>query len=310
MDDPVDWEGYRFLSNLIEHGGLQKAARFHGISRSTAGRKIKRLEQQLGTRIVNRTPEGYSLTETGHYVAIRAEAMAQQAKEILQDVRGTDQRLEGPVTVTLTEAMAELILLPALVEFRERYPQIELELLLSNEKLDLGRQEADIAIRVGDPGPATLVGSIVGEMTYGLYGAECYLREKNWPRSIEMLSSCALIHASGEIADAPQARHLRRLAPNAPTGLYCNSIMAQHRAMLEGLGLAALPAYVAAQGQSSCRRVLEQEFAGVSDVWLLTNSNVLQTLRVRTVMNFLKKLLRKKLKRSAEKPIESESDQV
>ena len=81
MDDPVDWEGYRFLSNLIEQGGLQKAAQFHGVSRSTAGRKIKRLEQQLGTRIVNRTPEGYSLTETGYNVAIRAEAMAQQAKE-------------------------------------------------------------------------------------------------------------------------------------------------------------------------------------------------------------------------------------
>ena len=70
MDDPVDWEGYRFLSNLIEQGGLQKAARFHGVSRSTVGRKIKRLEQQLGTRIVNRTPEGYSLTETGYHVAI------------------------------------------------------------------------------------------------------------------------------------------------------------------------------------------------------------------------------------------------
>ncbi len=305
MDDPVDWEGYRFLSSLIEHGGLQKAARFHGVSRSTVGRKIKRLEQQLGTRIVNRTPAGYSLTETGHYVATRAEAMAQQAREILQDVHGTDQRLEGPVTVTLTEAMAEFILLPVLGEFREHYPQIELELRLSNEKLDLGRQEADIALRIGDPGPATLFGSIVGEMTYGLYGAECYLRENGWPRSIEMLSTCALIHASGEIADVPQARHLRRLAPAAPTGLCCNSIMAQHRAMLEGLGLAALPTYVAAQGQDSCRRVLEREFAGALDVWLLTNCNVLRTLRVRTVMNFLKKIFRKKLKRSAEKSIES-----
>ena len=212
--------------------------------------------------------------------------------------------------MTLTEAMAELILLPALVEFRECYPQIELELLLSNEKLDLGRQEADIAVRVGDPGPATLIGSIVGEVTYGLYGTECYLREKNWPRNIEMLSSCALIHASGEIADTPQARHLRRLAPTAPTGLNCNSIMAQYRAMLEGVGLAALPDYVAAQGQNSCHRVLEHEFAGASDVWLLTNSNILQTLRVRAAMNFLKKTVRKKLKRSAEKSIESEPGQV
>ena len=99
-----------------------KAAKALSVSQPTVGRKIKQLEEQLGTRIFDRTPDGYRLTENGHHIVAGAEAMARHAKAIEQDFRGYDQQLEGCVAVTLTETMAQSILLPALAEFRGSYP--------------------------------------------------------------------------------------------------------------------------------------------------------------------------------------------
>ena len=295
MKKHLDWDGYRFLLGVVDHGGLIKASQALGVSQPTVGRKIKQLEDQLGTRIFDRKPEGYCLTEEGRRVVAGADAMARHAKAIEQDFSGCDKRLEGCVAVTLTETMAQSILLPELPTFRSEYPEIELQLQTCIEKLDLNRQESHVAIRVGDPGSDTLYGNVVGQMSYGLYGARSYLDRYGRPESVEMLASHALIDAHGEIEHLPQARHLRELMSSASKALCCTSVLGQYQAMLSGLGLTTLPHYVVAANPGRCDRLLEKEFGGTRDVWLLTNSDVRQTKRVRVVMSFLKQVLRKGL---------------
>ena len=295
MAKHLDWDGYRFLLGVVDHGGLIKAAQALSVSQPTVGRKIKQLEDQLETRIFDRKPEGYRLTEEGHRIVAGAEAMARHAKAIEQDFSGCDKRLEGCVAITLTEMMAQSILLPKLAAFRSEFPEIELQLQTSNEKLDLNRQESHIAIRIGDPGSDTLYGNVVGQMSYGLYGARNYLDRHGWPESVEMLASHALIDAHGEIAHLPQARHLRELMPSASKALRCTSVLGQYQAMLAGLGLTALPHYVVAANPGRYDHLLKKDFAGKRDVWLLTNSDIRQTNRVRAVMSFLKQVLRQSL---------------
>ena len=295
MKKHLDWDGYRFLLGVVDHGGLIKASQALGVSQPTVGRKIKQLEDQLETRIFDRKPEGYCLTEEGHRVVAGAEAMARHAKAIEQDFSGCDKRLEGCVAVTLTETMAQSILLPELPAFRSEYPEIELQLQTCIEKLDLNRQESHVAIRIGDPGSDTLYGNVVGQMSYGLYGARSYLDRYGRPDSVEMLASHALIDAHGEIEHLPQARHLRELMSSASKALCCTSVLGQYQAMVSGLGLTTLPHYVVAANPGRCDHLLKKEFGGTRDVWLLTNSDVRQTKRVRVVMNFLKQVLRKGL---------------
>ena len=292
-----DWDLYRFLLAVAQHGGVLKAARPLGVSQPTVGRKIKELEDQLGVQLFDRTPSGFRLTERGEEVVARAEAIAHQIDAAWHEVQGADMKLEGPVYVTLTEAMAQTILLPALTRFRRIYPGIELQLRISNRKLDLNRREADIAIRVGDPGVEDLIGCSVGHMTYGLYGTDSYLGDMGKPNSLEALSDHPVIYAEGEIVDLPQAVHLRQLAPTAPVALCCDTLLAQYHAMLCGVGLAPLPEYVATMGEGRCRRVLESDFVGVREIWLLTSENARRSTCVRAVMNFMKLELRTILSR-------------
>ncbi|MGI9487393.1 MAG: LysR family transcriptional regulator [Geminicoccaceae bacterium] len=304
MKKHLDWDGYRFLLGVVYHGGLIKASQALSVSQPTVGRKIKQLEDQLGTRIFDRKPEGYCLTEEGRRVVAGAEAMARHAKAIEQDFSGCDSRLEGCVAITLTETMAQSILLPELAAFRSEYPEIELQLQTSNKKLDLNRQESQVAIRVGDPGADTLYGNVVGQMSYGLYGAQSYLDRYGRPESVEMLAAHALIDTHGEIEHLPQARHLRELMPSASKALCCTSVLGQYQAMLAGLGLTTLPHYVVAANPGLYDHLLEKDFGGTKDVWLLTNSDVRQTKRVRAVMGFLKQVLRKNLNMPTDGPCE------
>ncbi len=118
-------------------------------------------------RLFDRTPSGYKLTELGKLVLAQADAMDELVRANRMELLDADRKPAGPVCITATEAVAQAILLPALTKFCSKYPEIELQIRISNRKLDLNRREADIAIRIGDPVVTDLIGCSVGKMTYG-----------------------------------------------------------------------------------------------------------------------------------------------
>lgn len=293
-----DWNLFRFLLAIVRHGGASKAAESLGVSQPTVGRKISQLEEQLGVRLFDRTPSGYKLTELGKLVLAQADAMDELVRANRLELLDADRKPAGPVCITATEAVAQAILLPALTKFCSKYPEIELQIRISNRKLDLNRREADIAIRIGDPVVTDLIGCSVGKMTYGLYGAERYFDNMGYPDNIDALSHHGIVDADGEIATLPQARHLREMAPTAPTVLRCDTVLGQYHAMLNGVGLAPLPDYVATLGHGSCHRILESDFIGAKDVWLLTSDSARLASRVRVAMDFMKRMVRAHLNTS------------
>lgn len=105
-----------------------------------------------------RLPSGYFVTQAGEEMRRSAETIEAEVDKIDRQLVGRDARLSGVLRVTLLESMAQKLLMPDLVEFNREYPAIELDLITSNSVANLSKRKADVAIRVSNDPPDSLVG--------------------------------------------------------------------------------------------------------------------------------------------------------
>ena len=286
-----DWDDYRFFLAVSETGSLSAAARRLGVTQPTVGRRISDLERRLGARLFDRMSHGYELTAAGQRISELAARIEYTAFAIEQRVSGEDAQLNGRVSITTSEGLGICWLAPRLAKLRERYPDIDIELVLGIGALDLVRREADVALRIGNPGCEELVGRRVGDVHCGLYASDAYLARHGEPTTLDDLSHHTIIESVRELANLAQVRRLRDIAKAAKVGVRCNNITAQVVAARAGLGILALPNYMVGCAPG-LRRVLACLFDSKLDLWLLTHRDLRQTARVRAVLDFLAAELR------------------
>lgn len=283
---PIDWDDYRFFLAVAQAGSLSAAARRLRVSQPTVGRRLADLERRLGAKLVVRGVDGYSLTEAGARIRGLVEQMEREAASIERRVTGEDARPEGRVVLATTEGLASCWLAPRLGRFRDRFPGIDLGLLVGIRTVDLLRREADIALRMGNPGSDELIGQRAGRIACGLFAAPGYLATRGEPHGLDELHRYTIIESTCEIANLRQAARLRELARGAAVALSCNSVVAQIAAAEAGLGLLALPCYMARR-VPGLRQVLADAFAVEVELWLLTHRDLRRTARVRAMLDFL-----------------------
>ena len=286
MSGSNNWDNYRFFLAAAEAGSLSAAARELGVTQPTVGRHIEELERQLDARLFDRMSDGLALTAAGENVFPTAEQIRRAARVIEQRVSGHDVRLAGRVRVTTAEGLAVFWLGSRLPKLRDRFPEIEIELIVGATAFNLLRGEADIALRVGDPVCDQLVGRRVAEARGGLYAAESYLALRGEPASLDELSDHTVIESVLDLADIRQAQALRDAAPQARIGLHCNNLCAQWVAARAGVGVMPLPAYVAAAAPE-LKRILSEDFNVPLDIWVLTHVELRHAARIRAVIDYL-----------------------
>ena len=147
----LDWEDVRVLVELARQGSLSATARALGVTHVTISRRITNLETDLAQPLFFRESGRYVLTEAGKRVLVLASPMAQCAEAIIRAVSGSETKLVGPVRVTATEAVGIYIVLPGIKVIRDRYPDLELDLRISQLNLSLARSDADVAVRLAMP---------------------------------------------------------------------------------------------------------------------------------------------------------------
>src|SRR5690606_18714614 len=115
---------------------------------STVFRRIGAFEKALGVRLFDRLPNGYAMTAAGEEMHDSALRVEEEIAALARKVTGQDLRLSGTVRITTVDMLAIWLLPRHLAAFREAYPGIEIELMVGNATLSLGRREADIALRI------------------------------------------------------------------------------------------------------------------------------------------------------------------
>ena len=149
---------------------LAGAAERLDIDLSTVFRRLNTLEQRLRVRLFDRSPRGYQLTAAGERAAAGAERVETELLALDRDISGRDQQLSGVLRVTASETLSHAVLPRLFAQFHAAHPRIQLVLTIDNRMLDLGRREADIALRVRRPTDPALFGRRLTGVAWALYG--------------------------------------------------------------------------------------------------------------------------------------------
>lgn len=277
---PLSLDDLPLFLAIAREGSLAGAARRLGINHSTVFRRLNSLEQSLEVRLFERLPEGYVLTPAGEQLLPHAERVEEEAQAVGREVAGQDVRLSGLVRVTTTDTLANHFLAPVFRDFHRACPDISLEVVVANGFLDLGRREADIAIRPTAFPPENLVGRRLGDIHWGLYGSSDYLGSAKPFKSLEDLRKHRCIGGNDLIGHLASSQWLRERVPEEAVVLRTNGIIAALGAALEGMGLAVLPHYMARREPTlNCVHAIGPEVA--TPLWLLLHPDLRHSARVR-----------------------------
>ena len=282
----LDWDDLRYFLAIARHGNLVAAAKELRVAQSTVGRRLASLEASLGTRLLNRTPEGYVATLAGDQVRREAERFETGSVALERDIGGRDTRLSGSVRVTCAESVASHILSPCLAAMHSKHPDIMVELIPDLREPSLSMREADISVRLKQSNQHDLVVRKVGILGFGLYASPDYL-DKHGELAFE--AGCPGHHIVAQVddlQDSEQTGWLGSLASRSRIALQTSSHEAAMVAALHGGGLACL-ARLRADGQQGLTRLATPSPVPDTGIWLVAHKDNRSNARIRAILTHL-----------------------
>lgn len=275
----------------VAHSGSTLAASHHlRVSQSTASRRIDALEAELGLTLFERRPSGYSLTAAGEALLPRAEAVVDSIAAAHTAARQQARGLSGRIRLTTATSFGHTFVIAALREFRSAYPEIRIELLTSEERLDLLSGEADVALRIGPrPDVAGLVAKKVIHDAWSLYCSRDYADHFGVPEDGESLRAHQVIGFAQDAAlyDAfPVLAWLDAMVPGSAVTLRQHDIPGLLAALRGGAGV-GLMSDIVAEADGTLVRCFRPPEAPQSPVWLVTTEHLRREPRIRALLDFL-----------------------
>ena len=280
----MNWDDLKVLLALSRDGSTRKAASTMGVSNTTVMRRLDSLEEQIGGRLFNRTPDGYVPTALGDQLLPTAKEVEHTLIEAERHVSGRDSELSGRVKLSLP-AVPVTHISESVAEFALDYPRIELDLSVSDDQVDLARREADIAIR-GLPKdkrpPRDIVGIKIGRISLGYYVHKALLSEA--ARGQRELTCIRASHNVLNLGDLPAPEALGLESRHLIDGLTPRMVAVTHK-----LGVAALPCFLAAQ-HPDLILLPGVPSAHWGHVWILYHKDLRQSARIRALFRHLASL--------------------
>ena len=226
--------------SVVDQGSFAAAARFLNTSRSRVSEQIAQLEADLGVRLLQRSTRKLSMTEEGRQIYDKVQALPrllEEAEEI-----ATQEAPAGRVSITATHDIGVAQLSPALTRFKALFPDIELDIILSDERLDLVAEGIDMGLRVGLPRDDSLIGRVLFEDRFHLYASPDYLARCGTPETLADLSAHRWIGLSKVSPGGVQQlrQHGQPVTIRAKRYESCNSPSMMIAMALAGLGIAQL----------------------------------------------------------------------
>lgn len=280
----VDLELMGLFATVVEQGSFTRAAELLGMPKSSVSQKISRLESQLGVRLLQRTTRRLSLTPQGELYVEHCQgllALARSANLAMARLRSAPA---GRVRITAPEATGTLLLGRILAEFRALYPEVVLELTLSDEQLDLVGEGYDLALRAAPLKDSSLICRRIGEVARHLVAAPAYLAAHGMPQQLSELGRYAcLVHSAMPVWPLQEGGW-------RPQGAcVSNSLLALREMALHDGGIALLPHHVCEGDLVAGRlqKVLPDQPIPANPFYLIYPSREHLAPALRTLMDFV-----------------------
>jgi len=243
-----EWSDLRIFLAVARQGSTVAAARVLGVNQTTVARRVAALEADLNLRLFDRRQDGYRPTEAAAALLRQAERVELEAETFNRLVAQQSRQLSGVIRLTTMEALAYFVLTPWLGEFMELYPDIRVDVIATEQRLDLARGEADMAIRVymGRPTDPGIVFRRLAAAPWAVYCSRAYAARHGQPETAEELNEHLVIGADGPLAKRIPFAWLAAAAPRATVRHVCTSIVNVCAAILAGHGVGPQPHIMAA----------------------------------------------------------------
>ncbi|HEM7889470.1 LysR family transcriptional regulator [Burkholderia cepacia] len=245
-----DFEGLAMFAKVAEHGSFAAAARATGVSVATVSRGVARLEDRLGARLFNRTSRQLSLTEFGRTISEKAGEIYRQAEEAESSAREMSVQPRGLVRLAVPMSYGLRWVAPLLPGFFRAYPEVSIDLHLSDASVDLVADGFDAALRIAALPDSSLVARRLCAVTQFVVASPEYLTREGRPTRPRDLADrpCLSYAYRARSAVWRFTNDAGEEEPVMPTGpLRVTNADALLPALLDGLAIAELPEFIAGE---------------------------------------------------------------
>ncbi len=282
-----DWSLVRSFLAALDHGTLLGAARHLKTSQPTLGRHIAELESQLGVVLFERTGRGLVPTATGLQLAESARGMEAGALQLERTLSGVQTQSSGTVRMTASVPVAVFLMPPVLAAMRQALPEIQVELVSSNQVSNLLRREADIALRMIRPDQSTLIARKIGNVNLGAYAQRGYLARSRPLRQASDLLQHELIGSDADSAILHGFAAMGFPATRSSFALRSDDLIVQWQAIRAGLGIGFCADYMARSAPDVVQVLPGQIKVPPLPMWLAVHREIRTSTRIRSVFDFL-----------------------
>jgi len=287
----MDWNALKVFLAIVRHGSLSGAAADLGVNHSTIFRRLNAFEKDIAGQLFLRKNNHYELTKLGHELLEFAQNIENSFDGINRHLVGKEVQPKGIVKITAPNNIAYRYLPRFITDFNVQYPDIRIELLVSNQEFNMSNRQADIAVRSTSSPQEHLVGRQVCTLHWSVFASKAYEEKFGLPKDVDELVNHSLIGATGAMARLPAFQWLdKHLAPHVISR--SDDLTAMSYLAEAGQGLAFLPDD---QARPELIRLFSFQESKPSNLWLLTHPDLRNVERIKLVMQHLAKAFSREL---------------
>ena len=248
-------------------------------------RRLGQIEEALGTTLFERHRTGYALTQAGEEMVSLAQRLDSDITSFTRKIAGQVIAPAGELRVTTNESLLAHLLTPMFASFRAKCPDVRLDVVLTNQALNLSKRDADVAIRAMDDPPESLVGRRVARIAWALYGRASEFPDIDPTQPASFLER-QWVSLGDNLATLKAVQFVHRHVAPERIVYKVNAVLGLAEAIEAGIGIGHLPCFIGDTRPGLARLSAPQpDFA--SDLWLLTHPDLRQSARVRVFLDFL-----------------------
>ena len=287
----MDWDKLRVFHAVAEAGSFTHAGESLNLSQSAVSRQISALEESLSVPLFHRHARGLILTEQGELLFRTAREVFAKLAMAEGLISESKDRPKGPLKITTTVAFGSIWLTPRIREFLDLYPEIQVSLVVDDSELDLSMREADVAIRMTPPRQPDLIQRHLVSVQVHIYASPDYIQKHGQPKRPEDLEEHRII-VYGEDARPPVPGVNWLLEVGNRPGhdrrpiLTVNNTYGMLRAIMSGLGVAALPDFVAGE-HTGLVRILPEISGPPNEAYFVYPEELRTSKRISVFRDFL-----------------------
>lgn len=279
----MHWDDLQYFLAVARTGQHGRAARLLRVDATTVARRVRRLETEMGARLLEQGRDGQSLTGAGEALLAKAEEMERIAGSVHEASAGG--QVAGRLRVSVSEGFGNAFVAPRLAGFASAHPRLAVDLAASSGFLNPSRRETDVAILISRPRRGPLITRKLTDYALGLYATRDYLARHGRPGDAAALGRHMLIGYIPDLIYSPELRYLDEIIPGLEPALRSSSIVAQAQLTAAGAGIAVLPRFMA-ETNADLVRVLPGRTI-MRTFWLVTHSDMRDAPRVRAFADWM-----------------------